>query len=290
MLVLEKTVQSNEPGITGIKFVFKTKGNSIIEFTYLYKKDGKDIICVPTQTMCNLACRFCHTTNYIGKIPKEHIGGEVISEAVEYICNTLKLDPTKKDLLISYMGIGEPTDNIDGVIQSMDSLSQLYPLVRFAISTVLPAQSMVNFFKLTDFVATSLFQVKLHVSLHFTDDKIRTQWLPASTNIKATIDAASFYKNYTNENVEIHYTLIDGINDTEADAERLVELLKDKNFNVKFLFYNKRTELSYEASEKYNIFENALKAAGISCEYYHPSAQDIGSSCGSFNMKEYVGQ
>ena len=70
----------------------------------------------------------------------------------------------------------------------------------------------------------------------------------------------------------------------------MVELLKDKNFNVKFLFYNKRTELSYEASEKYNIFENALKAAGISCEYYHPPAQDIGSSCGSFNMNEYVGQ
>ena len=50
-----------------LKYIFKTADNLIVEFSYIDKNDGKDIICVPSQTMCNLACKFCHTTDYIGK-------------------------------------------------------------------------------------------------------------------------------------------------------------------------------------------------------------------------------
>lgn len=64
-----KLIKSTEDNT--IKYIFKlddTLDNFLVEFSYINKNDGKDIICVPSQTMCNLACKFCHTTDYIGKM------------------------------------------------------------------------------------------------------------------------------------------------------------------------------------------------------------------------------
>lgn len=74
-----------------IKYVFKTKDNLIIEFSYLNKNDGKDIICIPSQTMCNIGCKFCHTTDFIGKIKSRNLTLDEIYSNCEYILNDLDI-------------------------------------------------------------------------------------------------------------------------------------------------------------------------------------------------------
>jgi 23S rRNA (adenine2503-C2)-methyltransferase len=290
-LELKKIVHSKTDNT--VKYIFYTHQKSnVIEFSYINKNDGKDIICVPCQTMCTVGCKFCHTTEYISKIPTRNLHEDEIFNGVEYMYNDLKLGDNPKTLLVSYMGCGEPIINIDGVVMSMVKIQQYYKdiYVRFAMATSLPDQHFDKFFKLTKYIKNFKLPVKLHLSLHYTDDEVRKEWMPKAINIKSTIAAGDFYKSYTDNPVEIHYALIDGVNDTIKDVSKLSDLIKDKDFNVKFLFYNEKTSLGLHPSEieQFEMFRRNFEMDGIDCEYYKPPGLDIGASCGQFLMDEYI--
>jgi 23S rRNA (adenine2503-C2)-methyltransferase len=277
-----------------LKYIFKTDDNLIVELSYINKNDGKDIICVPTQTMCDLACKFCHTTDYIGKIKNDNLTYYEIIEFVTYIIDDLKLKDNNRVLLISFMGCGEPILNVDNVVDAMVGIKKLeqngFSFIRFAISTSLPKNKWLNFYKLIDGIKNNNLPVKMHLSLHYTMDIIRKEWMPASLDIIPSLSAVDFYKKITGNAVEIHYTLIDGVNDTEQDAILLSTFLKDRDFNVKFLFFNEKPSLDFHASskEKLKIFKRYFDKYSISHEYYIPPGQDVGSSCGAFLMDTYI--
>ncbi len=271
-----------------LKYIFKSDNNLIVEFSYINKNDGKDIICVPSQTMCNLACKFCHTTDFIGKIKNEDLSCVEIFEGVTYIIKDLNLKDNDKVLLISFMGCGEPILNVDNVIDAMVLLKKLeqkgFSYVRFAIATSIPKSKWINFYKLVDGIKKNNLPVKIHLSLHYTMDVLRKEWMPASLDIMSSLSAIDFYQKVTKNPVEIHYTLIDGVNDTEQDAILLSTFLKDKNFNVKFLFYNEKPSIDFHASskEKLKVFKRYFDKYNIEHEYYIPPGLDIGASCGAF--------
>jgi 23S rRNA (adenine2503-C2)-methyltransferase len=287
MLELKRTVKSTQDKT--IKFIFYTEDKLIIEFSYINKDDGKDIICVPSQTMCNVGCKFCHTTDYIGKIKTRNLTKEEIFFGVDYMYQNLYLSP--KTLLISYMGCGEPIFNNEGVVGSMKLINDKYNFyTRFAIATSIPENKYIEFFNFTNQVDQLKLPVKLHLSLHYTMDQIRNQWMPRSMNIMESLAAVDFFKKKTGNPVEIHYALLEGINDTEQDAILLTNLIKDRDFNVKFLFYNKKDSIDIEPSEKDKLktFKRYFNKYSIEHEYYIPPGLDIGASCGQFLMEEYL--
>lgn len=286
-----KQIKSTEDNT--IKYIFKlddTLDNFLVEFSYINKDDGKIIICVPTQTMCNLACKFCHATEHIGKIKARNLNHLEIEYGVSFIVGHLNIESMHKPLLISYMGIGEPLMNVDNVVLSMKILQQLegygIPLVRFAIATSIPKSHWLDFFELTKDIKDYSLPVKIHLSLHYTDDEQRKEWMPASLDIRSSIACVDFYHKFTGNPVEIHYALIDGVNDTKEDAEELTFLVEGKGFNVKFLFYNEKESLDYHASNmnKIELFKRHLHDSFIPFEYYVPPGLSIGASCGSFLM------
>lgn len=270
------------------KFIFKTDSGYIVEFSYINKNDGKDIICVPSQTMCNVGCKFCHTTDYIGKIPTKNLLGATIYEGVKYIVDALHLN--QEVLLISFMGCGEPLFNVGQIVWSMNTIKGQFAdrYVRFAVATCIPKSEWLEFFKFTEMIRD--LPVKLHLSLHYTIDSHRQEWMPRSLDILPSLSAVDFYKKATGNPVEIHYTLIEGVNDTEQDAILLSNFLKDKDINVKFLFFNKKDSLKAEASNrsKLTTFRRYLDKYQISHEYYTPPGLDIGASCGQFLLDYYM--
>jgi len=244
--------------------------------------------------MCNLACKFCHTTDFIGKIKNRDLMYHEIFESVMYIINNLKLKDNDRVLLISFMGAGEPILNVDNVLDVMILLKKLeqngFSYVRFAIATSLPKSKWINFYKLTEGIKKNNLPVKIHLSLHYTMDIQRTEWMPASLDIMSSLCCVDFYKKLTKNPVEIHYTLIEGVNDTEQDAILLSTFLKDKDINVKFLFYNEKPSIDFHASskEKLKIFKRYFDKYNILHEYYIPPGLDIGASCGQFIMDQYI--
>lgn len=178
-----KKIESNLDST--VKYIFKTNDNLVVEFSYINKNDGKDIICLPSQTMCNLGCKFCHTLEYIGKIKNRNlVGGEIIN-GVDYIIDVEKIKSNNRTLLISFMGCGEPILNVENIVNSMIILRKHaneynIPYIRFAIATSIPKYKWEEFFKLTYLINKNNLPVKIHLSLHYTIDIIRKEWMPNS--------------------------------------------------------------------------------------------------------------
>lgn len=278
-----------------IKYIFTTQDNLIIEMAYINKNDGKDIICVPSQTSCKMKCKFCHVTDITDQLINRNLTSQEIKEGIDIIYNELNLASKPKVLLISYMGCGEPLLNYKNVIQSMLSLRNEYqdikvPLIRFAIATSLPEFAWVNFFELTNEIYKEKLLVKIHLSLHYTIDALRKEWMPKSLMIIPSLIALEYYRKITKNSVEIHYALIDGVNDTEQDAILLSEFLKNRDIPVKFLFYNEKPTIEFHASskEKLGTFKRYFDKYGIQHEYYVPPGLDVGASCGQFLMDYYL--
>jgi len=261
---------------------------------YIDKNDGKDIICIPSQTSCKMKCKFCHITDVTDQLVNKNLSSQDLSWGINYIFNDLKIYNNNKVLLISFMGCGEPLLNNKNVIDTMIGLTDIYsnkvPFIRFAIATSIPEFAWINFFNLTKEIKDNKLPVKIHLSLHYTIDMLRKEWMSNSLDIIPSLTALEYYKKYTGNSVEIHYALIEGVNDTEQDAILLSEYLKNKDLPVKFLFYNERSSINYHASakDKLNIFKRYFDKYGIQHEYYIPPGLDVGASCGQFLIDYYL--
>ncbi|MDO8430266.1 MAG: radical SAM protein [bacterium] len=272
-----------------VKFVFLSRGQ-IIEFSYINKDDGKDIICVPVQTACNLMCEFCFLSDY--DLQVRNLTPKEIAPCIDYVVQDLNLLTRlnrNKVFLISFMGCGEPLLNIQNVIESCrqirDKYQKNYQVVRFAVASLIPKMELME--KFVDSVRKNQIPLKFHLSLHSPDFKARKWLMPAASSIRESIDAVLYFMKCTNNSAEIHYALIDGVNDREEDLFKLVELLKNRNIPIKFLVYNKKPSASFIKSPRIDYFRKILEKEGIATEFYIPPGADIGSSCGQFLMDYY---
>lgn len=269
-----------------VKYVFKLHDNIISEATYIDNNTGKDIICVSCQTMCAMGCTFCHLTDNIGKLKLRNLTKYEIVESVDYIIKDLNLK--NRTLLISYMGCGEPLQNFSEVYDSMVMMLD-YPNIRFGLSTMLPKSRWMNLFELAKRVKEMNIPLKVHFSLHYTNDERRKEMMPSSTKIKASISALEFYKQYTGQSVEVHYTLIKDENDSDTDITNLIHILKGREIPIKFLRFNSKESSHNEGAEKATIktFRVMLEEFGVKTEYYEPPGKDVGASCGQFLFDQY---
>lgn len=267
-----------------IKYLL-SKDNFVVEVSYINKEDGKDIICMPTQTSCNLGCKFCHLTGL--NLTTKSLDKFSIFELAQHVISDIAL---KHDtLLISYMGAGEPLMNIDGVIGSAqfikDAYVKDYKKVRFAVASIVPKGSLMLEF-MTKVKEKSL-NFKFHLSLHNVEDSKRKSLMPKSSSIKESLTLLNQYSQEVGD-TEIHYTLMKGVNDSVETAEKLTEILEGINTTVKLLKFSPKESEELQASDNELTFIAKLQELGVRTELYLPPGRDIGSSCGQFNVDRYV--
>ena len=272
-----------------IKFIFLSQGQ-VIELSYINKDDGKDIICAPTQTACNLGCKFCFLSDY--NLAVRNLTPEEILFTTDYVINNLNLLIQQKHnriLLISFRGCGEPLRNIKNVIDSSnrvrDKYHKDYDVVRFAVASLIPKIKLMQ--KFTDEIKKYKLPLKFHLSLHSADSKTRKSLMPSASSIAESIILTEFFMKYTDNSAEIHYSMIEGVNDREEDLAKLIYLLKNRGIPVKFLVYNEKPSVNFKGSPRIDYFRVSLESEGITTEFYNPPGADIGSSCGQFLMDYY---
>lgn len=283
---LKKKVKSQVDAT--VKYIFETEGQ-VVEFSYIDNNTDKDIICVPCQTMCNMSCTFCHLTDHVGKIPMRDLTGQQIYEGVKYIHHDQALGA--RILHISYMGCGEPLDNLESVLFSMYLVREKYGYVQFGIASIIPKARWEEVNKLINWVLDFDAKVKLHLSLHFHDDERRKEWMPSALGVKPSLDLLNLYHNMTGNPIEIHYTIMEGVNDGVNDYDDLVEVIGGKGFNgtVKFMKYSEKDSLDIDRTDDV-LGERAVltltsKYGMKDVEFYEPPGHDIGASCGQFLME-----
>ena len=275
-----------------VKFVF-TSGGKVIELSFIDKGDGKHIICAPTQSSCRLGCRFCHLTGL--NLPVVNLAPVDTLSTLTRVVGDLGLtrpDRLCPTLLVSFMGCGEPLLNAAGTVTAAGALRSLYQrpglyrTVRFAVASLIPSERRMREF--TASVAAAGLPCKFHWSLHTANEAARRELMPAALPLGPAADLVSEYVRLTGNAAEAHYALMEGDNDTDADAAALVALLRGRPVNVKFLRYNEKPGQPMRPSRRVAEFRALLEEAGLATEYYEPPGSDIGSSCGQFLVVYYT--
>jgi adenine C2-methylase RlmN of 23S rRNA A2503 and tRNA A37 len=271
------------------KYVVEYDDGLVGEATYI-NYPNKDIVCVPTQVACKMGCKFCHLTNRPDLVTRN-----LTAREMEDLVNIATLVDFRKPLLVSFMGSGEPLLNTTNMVAAMINMRDTYgdENVRFAFATMIPLGLSKEMLYLADTVSKERLRVKAHLSLHFTDDETRERYMPNAEDIDKSLYALEAYRYWSGQEVEIHYTLIDGVNDGPKGVADLARLIHPK-IGIKVLHYSENPKLTdkrgdpLEMSECPNEFVYRLKEMGYNAEYYKPNGLDIGSSCGQFNLDRYV--
>jgi len=223
-----------------IKFMFKTEDNNYIE-AVLMLHDTRRTVCVSSQIFCAMGCKFCAT----GSKPfKRNLKVEEIVEQVLFISQYLK----KKDKRVTnvvYMGMGEPFMNYENVIESIRIFNDCDKFDIGARHIVVSTSGIIP--KIKEFMNLDL-QIKLAVSLHAANDKLRSSLMPMNKKypLKDLIKACDQFTEKTNKKVSYEYVLIKDVNDSETDAKELVHLLNGKLVHINLIVYNPHEFSNFE--------------------------------------------
>ena len=282
------------------KFVFKTQ-NGVIEITSICNKKGIDVFCVPTHHYCNLGCKFCHLTED-GDSSKsmDKITARTLRDV---LVNVLELTGGNSNCLLSFMGVGEPFLNADLIVETYKALNPKYENLSLALSTMMPTIKPIDFFIAQ--TKQNNLPLKIHFSMHSPLDEIRHNIIPCSRySIRECLEALIRYREAVNGNsviknnlaqfhsenspIEIHYTIINGINDSQEELEKLIEYGENYKIPLKILKFNptKSLKTSRKAQKWFKVLSSRYNASVV---MYAPPGPNIGSSCGQFTKHYYLG-
>ncbi len=290
-----------------LKTVFDVGDKKIIEMSLLFNKEDKDVICVPTHHFCNLGCKMCHLTNKGLNKAMIPINYEDFIECLfQALTRNGNKRTDKKKLLISFMGVGEPLLNlklIEEVYKNENLIKEKlgYDDIGYAIATMMPNN---NILKLKEMVCKLNIPLKVHFSMHTPIDSERYELIP-STKVSVP-EALAYLVNYrdslqaneeimkkyiklhtTNDPIEIHYTLINGVNDRKKELIKVCELLSKYNIPIKFIRFNPINELQISNNEDEWVNKISQTIPQLRIKTYSPPGKEVGSSCGEFTKHYY---
>lgn len=248
-----------------------------------YKKDQRYSLCVSTQVGCPVNCAFC-ATGKIGfhrHLKAYEIIGQVLAAKRE-IVRKFKYPPEENIISsIVYMGMGEPLLNYDAVLASVRLINDHKGInigqrhITISTSGVVPG---------IEKLAREELQVTLAISLHAADNNTRDALVPINKKYPLEVlwPAVEKYIESTGRRVTLEYVLLDGVNMSREDADRLIKLTKPLLANINLIAYNEVNNLPFKtpASQNVNRFMHYLAAQGLSVTLRDSHGEDIAAACG----------
>lgn len=244
-------------------------------------KEDKVIFCMPCQTNCKMGCKFCHLTGT--NRPAKNLTSDWIVEALVLVHELY--DHFDRDMLVSFMGAGEPLVNIENIKEAILRIpAALLEEVRFAICTMAPAKYSIQK-SITDWMVANDhlgIRLKLHLSVHGLYN--RKTLLPNSGDLIEAIDELKDYATATGMPIEYHYTLVNGKNDSFNELSELSGAISGVPATVKFLKLSENSEC-FASSFPHDTLASIFRDHTV--EFYDPPGRDVGSSCGQFDKSIY---
>jgi len=262
------------------RFLFELSPKQKIEAVFI-PEEKRDTLCISTQVGCAVGCLFCAT----GRLRMQHnlTPGEIVGQVL-----ALQVDreTTSKRLNIVIMGMGEPLNNYNNVMQAIrlmtDDRGMSIPPRRITLST---AGVVPGIRKLGE----EPIVPNLAISLNATTDQVRDRLIPINKkwNIESLLDACRNYPVEPRRRITIEYVLIDGVNDTVFDAHRLVKLLKGMKKKINLIPLNTTDSVSMKSPthERVLRFQKILIDHHITANIRRSRGSDISAACGMLAAK-----
>ena len=256
-----------------VKYLFHLYDGEYIESVVMKYKYGYTI-CVSSQVGCKMGCTFCAST--LAGFKRNLTAGEIESQL-----HSAERDLNIKISHIVLMGIGEPLDNFNNVVSFLRNVNDENGLNISMRNITLSTCGIVP--RIYDLMDLDL-QLTLTVSLHAPNDEIRCKTMPVARkySMNQLITACKDYAEKTGRRISFEYTLIKGVNDSEANALELAERLSGMLSHVNLIPVNDVKERGNVRGTKEDIvkFQNVLKSKEINATIRRTLGSDINASCG----------
>ena len=259
-----------------VKFAFRLDDGNLIESVFIPEED-RTTLCVSSQVGCAMGCTFCltGTMGFTRNLTTAEIVNQVC--AVRDWALASGQGPLTN---IVFMGMGEPLANFDHLVDAISILTEQRGLDfsnrRITVSTCGLVPQMRQLGECTD--------VNLAVSLHAVDDTVRTSLMPINRRypIAELIEACRTYRQKRRKRIMFEYTLLAGINDSDGDAERLANLLRNVPCKINVLAVNPTGEASFRSPPPERIlhFQRILRDRGFTVFIRQSRGEDISAACG----------
>ncbi len=269
------------------KWLIRTAPGIEIETVFIPGVGRAGALCVSSQVGCTLNCTFCHTGTQA--LVRNLTAAEIVAQ-VQVAKDDLGEWPSPKEERnlsnIVFMGMGEPLYNLDNVAAAIDMISDGEGISisrrRITVSTsgVIPEISRTG----------DLTQAMLAISLHATNDELRDTLVPLNRKypIADLLDAVRAYPGISNaRRVTFEYVMLKGINDSPAEARKLVQLMKGIPAKINLIPFNPWPGSPYECSSWSTIetFAAILNRGGYASPIRTPRGRDILAACGQLKSE-----
>lgn len=264
-----------------IKFLLRLEDQNLIE-TVLMRYNYGLAVCVSSQVGCNMGCSFC--ASGLLKKKRDLTAAEMVGE-VMIVQKELDLMNERVSHIV-VMGIGEPFDNYDQVMNFIYTINEAKGLAIGARHISVSTSGIIP--KIRQ-LADEKLQINLAVSLHASNNEIRSKIMKINRvyNMDALKEALQEYCQKTNRRLTFEYILLDGINDQEEHARELAEWMEGLCAYINLIPYNSVDESGYQRSNEKNInnFYSLLKKYKINATIRREFGKDIEAACGQLRAK-----
>ncbi|MBU2957337.1 23S rRNA (adenine(2503)-C(2))-methyltransferase RlmN [Paracoccus sp. 1_MG-2023] len=267
------------------KYLLRIAGGHEVEAVYI-PEEGRGTLCVSSQVGCTLTCSFCHTGTQ--KLVRNLTAGEIVGQLMlvrddlgEWPEQGKPKDETRLVSNVVLMGMGEPLYNFENVRDAMkvvmdgEGLSLSRRRITLSTSGVVPE------------IARTAEEIGclLAVSFHATTDEVRNKLVPINKrwNIETLLEALREYPRLTNsERITFEYVMLDGVNDSDEDARRLVKLIRGIPAKINLIPFNPWPGAPYDRSswDRIEAFADIVYKAGYASPIRTPRGEDIMAACG----------
>lgn len=267
------------------KYLVRIAGGHEVEVVYI-PEEGRGTLCVSSQVGCTLTCSFCHTGTQ--KLVRNLTAAEIIGQVMmarddlgEWPKIGAPKDETRLLSNIVLMGMGEPLYNFENVRDAMkiamdaEGIQLSRRRITLSTSGVVPE------------IARTAEEIgcQLAVSFHATTDEVRDRLVPINKrwNIAELLDALRTYPKVSNsERITFEYVMLDGVNDTDEDAQRLIKLIDGIPAKINLIPFNEWPGAPYKRSSNNRIraFADIIYKAGYASPIRTPRGEDIMAACG----------
>ena len=270
-----------------VKYLFELRDGHCVESVVMRYNHG-NTICISSQVGCRMGCRFCAST--IGGKVRDLLPGELLGQVI-----AAQKDLGERISNIVMMGIGEPLDNYDNVVQFLrlvahpDGLNIGYRHISLSTCGVVP-----GILRLAD----EEFPITLSISLHAPDDETRSSIMPVNRRwgVDELLSACKAYYDRTGRRLSFEYTLIAGKNDSPDRAVALADVLNrhlrsrtsTMPIHVNLIPVNEVEETGFSRSPDAAVaaFARTLEHHGIRATVRRKLGSDINASCGQLRREE----
>ncbi len=253
--------------------------------TVLMPEPGRDTICISSQVGCPVNCRFCLTA-LLG-LERNLTAGEIVGQVL-FVMRAHQLSTPADRLNIVMMGMGEPLLNLANVIKATRLLADPEGI---GLSQKRITLSTAGIVPKIEELGHEPVRPKLAISLNASTEEQRRELMPITRkySLKDLIAAAKAYPLRPWEKLTFEYVLLKSVNDSDADARRVVRLLAHLNAKVNLIALNPGPGVAFETpdAERVHAFQEIVRRS-MPCFVRKPRGRDIFAACGQLKREGLV--